>query len=198
MSAQRKPDHVFNVWGDGEVTSDSPSAFVWSAKAIEAENRNYVDPEFQITHRILVRMKPAKPPVEPSSTPTIPEGFIPHHGGPCPVAEGTRVVVLWRDGVQSDPHHAYAFAGWEHHAGASFRIIAYRIERDPSFKVEAGKFYITASGKRVGPMRDYEGIAFDIADDYEGLWDEDGDDVLLCRHDLLALAADQTSPMVSE
>ena len=133
--------------------------------------------------------------------PPIPQGFIPHDGGPRPVADGTKGAILCRG---KEKPYLYTpsrldSVHWDH-GGCEYDIIAYRIERSPDFKVEAGKFYITASGERVGPMRETN-LWWRLLDTPKcsRLWCPDGTHYLRFepQHNLIALAADQTSPMVS-
>ena len=130
----------------------------------------------------------------------IPQGFIPHDGGPRPVADGTKGAILCRG---KEKPYLYTpsrldSVHWDH-GGCEYDIIAYRIERSPDFNVEAGKFYITASGERVGPMLckpDY----CQVRPNHKGFWNLRGDALVKdagWATDILALAADQTSPMVS-
>ena len=133
--------------------------------------------------------------------PPIPQGFIPHDGGHCPVAEGTAVRVVYRDGkLPAFFRQGKSQEGWMHCSKPN-DIIAYRPQRGPDFNVEAGKFYITASGERVGPMRETN-LWWRLLDTPKciRLWCPDGTHYLRLepQHNLLALAADQTSPMVSE
>jgi hypothetical protein len=84
--------------------------------------------------------------------PTIPDGFIPWPGGECPVAEGTVVDYLMRSCGLRQEERAERLR-WEHigHEGVT-DIIAYRVHKPADFRLEAGKYYITASGERVGPI----------------------------------------------
>jgi hypothetical protein len=65
---------------------------------------------------------------------TLPEGFIPHDGGPCPVPLDQQVTVLFADGMQ-DESEAGFWTGWEKEDAENLwkwecdpqdRIIAYR------------------------------------------------------------------------
>ncbi|MGL4296940.1 MAG: hypothetical protein ACRCTG_14605 [Aestuariivirga sp.] len=131
--------------------------------------------------------------------PAIPEGFIPHDGGLCPVAEGARVAYILRarpDRIENDDAGELRWS----HGPCLGDIIAYKPERSPDFRVEAGKFYIDAEGRRVRIIaywcahfgeKIYEG---DNYKRYKG----DGTAVIHGLPDLLCLASDQTTPMVSE
>lgn len=123
--------------------------------------------------------------------PAIPEGFIPWSGGECPVASGTTVDTVFRGGTSAIDCKA-AKLRWDHKFKTISDIIAYRIHRDRDFRLEAGRFYITASGERVGPMKPYRspfGARFTIEGDAR-LWMPEG--TLDGRfYDILALAADQ-------
>ena len=131
----------------------------------------------------------------------IPQGFIPHDGGPCPVADGTKGAILCRG---NEKPYLYTPSSLDSvqwmHCSKPNDIIAYRIERSPDFNVEAGKFHITASGERVGPMRETN-LRVRLLETPKciRLWYPDGTHYLRFepQHNLIALAADQTSPMVS-
>jgi hypothetical protein len=84
-------------------------------------------------------------------TSTIPEGFIPWHGGECPVAEGTKVETMLRNGEPWVLENAENFF-WLHEDADD--IIGYRVHKPADFRLEAGKFYVTASGERVGPVEE--------------------------------------------
>jgi hypothetical protein len=60
-------------------------------------------------------------------TSTIPEGFIPWHGGECPVAEETAVDYVMRDGYVIRESRAKNLR-WKH-INADCDIIAYRIRK---------------------------------------------------------------------
>jgi hypothetical protein len=176
MSAPQPPESIFRVnvrvkkhKTQGQMLAD----FSEAVAALRAEER------------------PALPP--------IPEGFIPHDGGPCPVAEGVTVLCAMRGGPHLKANGLARWPCWDH-KGFNDDIIAYRIERDPTFKVEAGRYYIDAEGKRHGPLCVASHIDTDepyfYSADSGDLWDEQGLSVNSCR-DILCLAADQTSPMVS-
>jgi hypothetical protein len=141
-------------------------------------------------------------------TPTIPEGFIPWHGADCPVAEGTVVEVIYRSGGRSPPVPAcvHVKSGlqavrWTHHwkDGGFFAkddIIAYRIHKPADFRLEAGRFYVTASGERVGPMRHNPGAygsTYQVSGDWGRWWWPNGEIGLLgsCEPDILALSSNQ-------
>ena len=141
----------------------------------------------------------AKRQAESLALPPIPQGFIPHDGGPRPVADGTKGAILCRG---KEKPYLYTpsrldSVHWDH-GGCEYDIIAYRIERSPDFKVEAGKFYITASGERVGPMIGavYKWINGRFSNS-DPEWENNGSRRRNTDSDLLALAADQASPMVS-
>ena len=62
----------------------------------------------------------------------LPEGFLPHDGGPCPVPGDTHVVVLHKSGIRSDTYidqydgvDCASCWGWSH-LGHPGDIIAYR------------------------------------------------------------------------
>ena len=140
---------------------------------------------------------------------TIPGGFIPWNGGDCPVAEGTVVEVIYRSGGRSPPVPACVHVKgglqavrWTHHwkDGGFFAkddIIGYRIHKPADFRLEAGKFYVTASGERVGPMVEKDrryGSGFSV--DGTRLWDHygklvTGTDSLDHLSDLIALSSNQ-------
>jgi hypothetical protein len=123
----------------------------------------------------------------------IPQGFIPHDGGPCPVADGTLFTPLFRYGVVGPSSLAPTFSSWRHRKD-ELDIIAYRIERSPDFRVELSRFYIDAEGQRARiVMRINDRV---IAWPNKEYW-HNGDGVYESTPPLLALAADQTSPMVS-
>jgi hypothetical protein len=133
-------------------------------------------------------------------TSTIPEGFIPWHGGERPVAEGTVVSVRLRSQVTSHESAAKSLR-WDHLNEDDTRIItdiiAYRIHKPENFRLEAGKFYVTASGERVGPMVETDrryGSGFSVGD--TRLWDHYGKLVtgtgsLDHLSDILALSSNQ-------
>lgn len=172
--------------------------------AIESENEPgsvQIYPESALTEAAeAVRVKG----VEPSSTvPIIPHGFIPWPGGECPVAEGAVGEIIVRRGKRiGGSNYDLASLEWRHGAGSlptSEDIIAYRIHTPADFRLEAGKYYITASGERVGPMKPLRATGLFVAKGFEDdrchrassvsgrvvpAWD-------IAKHDLLALAADQ-------
>jgi hypothetical protein len=127
--------------------------------------------------------------------PTTPpsEGWIPWAGGECPVAEDTFGMVRFRDGVEIDM--PLWLVGWAH-MGNHRDIIAYQPRKPADFRLEAGKYYITATGERVGPLRVYgqtgevpSRLAFCVR--HNGCWTEEGDAWGDEKHDIVALAADQ-------
>jgi hypothetical protein len=80
------------------------------------------------------------------------EGFIPWHGGECPVAEGTAGEVLLRNATKV--HDIGSGLCWAHDELADRTdIIAYRIHKPADFRLEAGKYYIDARGKRTRLVR---------------------------------------------
>jgi hypothetical protein len=137
----------------------------------------------------------------PCNAPTIPEGFIPWHGipwrgGECPVASGTVVECMLVNGVINSPIDAINMR-WSR-IGLSGDIIAYRIHKPADFRLEAGKFYVTASGERVGPMRRSSGAYGSTYHDSDGWgrwWWPNGEIGLLgsCDPDILALSSNQES-----
>lgn len=54
----------------------------------------------------------------------LPEGFVPHDGGPCPVGHACDVVC--RSGLM--PFVSHLFEGWQHSIGRPrwFDVVAYR------------------------------------------------------------------------
>ena len=65
----------------------------------------------------------------------LPEGFIPHDGGPCPVPLDSMVEIVWGDGLTFSGRSAVGFTIWPenwnwHLSGVpmSERIIAYKPE----------------------------------------------------------------------
>ena len=127
---------------------------------------------------------------------TIPEGFIPWHGGECPVAEETRGEILLRSGTRRQDVNIGIGWRWSNDIGR-FDIIAYRIHKPKNFRLEAGKFHVTASGERVGPMVEKDrryGSGFSVGD--TRLWDHYGKLVtgtgsLDHLSDILALSSNQ-------
>jgi hypothetical protein len=130
-------------------------------------------------------------------TSTLPEGFIPWHGGECPVAEGTAGEVLLRNAtkVQDDDIGSGFF--WAHDEFADpTDIIGYRIHKPADFRLEAGKFYVTASGERVGPMRRNPGTygrEYQVSGEWGRWWWSNGKINFLGSRepDLLALSSNQ-------
>jgi hypothetical protein len=131
---------------------------------------------------------------------TIPEGFIPWHGGECPVAGRTVVDHVLR--CRYVVHESAAKSlRWDHLNEGDTRIItdiiAYRIHKPADFRLEAGKFYVTANGERVGPMVEKDrryGSGFSVGD--TRLWDHYGKLVtgtgsLDHLSDILALSSNQ-------
>jgi hypothetical protein len=89
-------------------------------------------------------------------TSTIPEGFIPWHGGECPVAGRTVVDHVLR--CRYVVHESAAKSlRWDHLNEGDTRIItdiiAYRIHKPADFRLEAGKYYIDARGERTRLVR---------------------------------------------
>jgi hypothetical protein len=128
-------------------------------------------------------------------TSTLPERFIPWRGGKCPVASGTVVECMLVNEMINSPIDAINMR-WNH-INADGDIIAYRIHKPADFRLEAGKFYVTASGERVGPMRVY----YDIPDKFivrygDGkIWEIDGAWAVdaYSGPDILALSSNQES-----
>ncbi len=129
-----------------------------------------------------------------AEAPTIPEGFIPWPGGECPVASGTRGKVLLRDGSYSVSPTIW-LCDWFHDTGDKpWEIIAYRIHKPADFRLEAGKFYVDATGKREGPMKPYKGFTGFYADNSVGWWDSHGNGFATENGsvpDILALSSNQ-------
>jgi len=132
-------------------------------------------------------------------TSTIPEGFIPWHGGECPVAGRTVVDCVMR-GRYVVHESAAKNLRWNHLNEDDTRIIAdiiaYRIHKPADFRLEAGKFYVTASGERVGPMRHNPGAygsTYQVSGDWGRWWWPNGKIGLLgsCEPDILALSSNQ-------
>ncbi len=127
-------------------------------------------------------------------TPTIPEGFIPWHGGECPVASGTMVKCMLVNEVINSLIDAINMR-WSR-IGSPGDIIAYRIHKPADFRLEAGKFYVTASGERVGPMRHSSGAygsTYHDSDDWGRWWWPNGEIGFSGSRDpdLLALSSNQ-------
>jgi hypothetical protein len=136
-----------------------------------------------------------------SEQPAIPEGFIPWHGGECPVASGTVVECTLMHGEINCPMVAINMR-WSH-IGSPGDIIAYRIHKPADFRLEAGKFYVTASGERVGPMRHSSGAygsTYHDSDDWGRWWWPDGEIGLLRSRepDILALSSNQEKNMTED
>jgi hypothetical protein len=130
-------------------------------------------------------------------TSTIPKGFIPWRGGKCPVASGTVVSVRFRSQVTSREVEA-RHVGWDGSGRGPWGIIAYRIHKPADFRLEAGKFYVTASGERVGPMRHSSGAygsTYHDSGDWGRWWWPNGEIGLLGSGDpdILALSSNQES-----
>ena len=107
---------------------------------------------------------------EISTNPSIPKGFIPWHGGECPVADGVEGLVILSNGEKR--YEDLCAFYWEN--DIPLKIIAYRPIRPEGFKIEAGKYYITESGERVGPIvRGSYGLFFN--EEKWGTWYETGD-----------------------
>ncbi len=130
----------------------------------------------------------------------LPEGFIPWHGGECPVANITVVEI----------YQAHRFAPrklravqcldlWDGDGSKPTDIIAYRIHKPADFRLEAGKYYITASGERVGPMRSHRLNGLFVVAGFEDSkrhrrWDRNGRVAPawdIAKHDILALSSNQ-------
>jgi hypothetical protein len=128
-------------------------------------------------------------------TSTLPEGFIPWHGGECPVAGGTVVDHVLR--CRYVVHESAAKSlRWDHLNEDDTRIItdiiAYRIHKPADFRLEAGRFYVTANGERVGPMRvnSFNKSLFEVSAHDPRLWKKNGEP----RHgwaEILALSSNQ-------
>lgn len=121
------------------------------------------------------------------------EGWIPWAGGECPVAEDTFGMVRFRDGLKGE--FLLRFLGWDH-TGHALDIIAYRVHKPADFRLEAGKYYITATGERVGPMELYKAFRGFWAEGSSGWWDKYGAGRATENGsvpDIVALAADQES-----
>ncbi|QCI93385.1 hypothetical protein [Novosphingobium sp. EMRT-2] len=65
---------------------------------------------------------------------SLPEGFVAHSGGPCPVAPDTMVTVVFRDGQVVERERAKFWSGpgedwwrWQSHNHDN-DIIAYKVE----------------------------------------------------------------------
>jgi hypothetical protein len=132
----------------------------------------------------------------PCNAPTFPQGFIPWHGGGCPVAEGTVVDMLFRDGIIHDWRAIGRHATWWSHMNDATDVVAYRIHKPADFRLEAGKFYVTASGERVGPMKPYKVFHGFYADNSAGWWYEHGKGGVPENGpvpEILALSSDQES-----
>ncbi len=129
----------------------------------------------------------------PVATPTIPEGFIPWPGGECPVSNTTLTQVELRDKETTRKLKLDYRWEWKKGSQEPNDIIGYRPAKPDNFRLEAGKFYVTASGERVGPMRIYDAGAglFDLSYDDDRLWLSEGSASGGPRDDILALAANQ-------
>jgi hypothetical protein len=124
------------------------------------------------------------------------EGWIPWAGGECPVAEDTFGMVRFRGGAEGD--YPLWLLGWNHVGNDRGNIIAYRVHKPADFRLEAGKYYITATGERVGPVFDTKGEnGLFMVKGRALCWLPDGRTFPYHkadpRHDIVALAADQTS-----
>jgi hypothetical protein len=138
----------------------------------------------------------------PAEKPTTPEGFIPWHGGECPVAGGTVVDCAMRGRYVVHKNTAKSLR-WYHVNDGDTRtitdIIAYRIHKPADFRLEAGKFYVTASGERVGPMRHKPGPccgSYTDSDDWGRWWWWPNGKINFpgsCNTDILALSFNQES-----
>jgi hypothetical protein len=89
-------------------------------------------------------------------------------------------------GVQGDPMHGLCYRYPPNHESV-------RPEIEPDdFRLEAGKYYITATGERVGPM-ELRANAFRTAQNPGQWWWKDGEAPAGTWADIVALAADQES-----
>jgi hypothetical protein len=126
----------------------------------------------------------------PAEKPTIPEGFIPWHGGECPVASGTVVKCMLVNEIINSPINAITMR-WSR-IGSSGDIIAYRIHKPADFRLEAGKYYIDAKGKRTRLVR---GLTAPVPglfhDGGARVWKADGTAQTAGDPDLLALSSNQ-------
>ena len=124
-------------------------------------------------------------------TSTIPEGFIPWHGGECPV-QGCRVSVAFRrGGAPTDWFNPGAFR-WSHEGNRPDDIIAYRIHKPADFRLEAGKYYIDARGKRTRLVRGLTAPMPGLFHDGGArVWKADGTAQSAGDPDLLALSSNQ-------
>lgn len=162
--------------------------------------------------KVLVLKKAERPPIVALAPVTpanpadaaLPADFIPWFGGDCPVAETTNVSVVFRDGGISGvgTDMTASCYNWKHGPNgppsARRQIIGYRVKVSTSFRIEPGKFYITGSGARVGPMKDlgeegdYGFATFAAPNDAVGKWFVDGTPFSgKSQPAIVALAADQ-------
>jgi hypothetical protein len=123
---------------------------------------------------------------------TIPEGFIPWHGGECPVAEGTVVDMLFRDGIIHGWRAIGRHATWWSHMNDATDVVAYRIHKPENFRLEAGKYYIDARGERTRLVR---GLIAPMPrlfhDGRARVWKADGTAQTAGEPDILALSSNQ-------
>jgi hypothetical protein len=127
---------------------------------------------------------------------TIPEGFIPWHGGECPVAEGTVVSVRLRGPVtfREVKEVKAQNMDWCHRYEYGADIIAYRIHKPADFRLEAGKYYIDARGKRTRLVRGLTAPMPGLFHDGGArVWKADGTAKTPGDPDLLALSSNQES-----
>jgi hypothetical protein len=124
-------------------------------------------------------------------TSTIPEGFIPWHGGECPVAEGTVVEVIYRDGERRMCDGFLPSVDWDRDE-PPFDIIAYRIHKPADFRLEAGKYYIDARGERTRLVRGLTAPMPGLFHDGGArAWKADGTARTAGDPDILALSSNQ-------
>ncbi len=122
-------------------------------------------------------------------TSTIPEGFIPWHGGECPVAEGTKVETMLRNGEPWVLENAENFF-WLHEDADD--IIGYRIHKPADFRLEAGKYYIDARGERTRLVRGLTAPMPGLFHDGGArVWKADGTAHTVGDPDILALSSNQ-------
>jgi hypothetical protein len=126
-----------------------------------------------------------------SEQPTIPEGFIPWQAGECPVAEGTVVSVRLRGRVTFREVKA-RHVGWDGSGKEPWGIIAYRIHKPADFRLEAGKYYVDATGKRTRLVRGKTAPMPRLFHDGGArAWKADGTAQTAGDPDLLALSSNQ-------
>jgi hypothetical protein len=129
----------------------------------------------------------------PAEEPTIPEGFIPWHGGECPVAEGTAGEVLLRPPHLMQDDDIGSVLCWAHGELADpGDIIAYRIHKPADFRLEAGKYYIDARGERTRLVRGLTAPMPGLFHDGGArVWKADGAAQTAGDPDILALSSNQ-------